>query len=270
MPSRASGVMEGALPATDTVAVTEAGQDKRSEREFYDGLFRRRRRFDQFQNDIYRHIARTAREGAPGDQALDLGCGAGTQAVCLADEGFTVVAADLSIEGVKVARNTLREAGRPASLLNADAEHLPLRDGVVDACVCGLLLHHFRDLRSVAVELRRIVRPGGIVVALDANAHNPPTWMFLNVVHRLRPLRGLTPNQRALRAREIRDVFGASGFGAFRFESVTSQLRKDWLGNSVASRLNYYTRATLLALSNALPPISRGNMLLSVFRRLPD
>ena len=181
MPSRASGVMEGAVPATDTLAVSETGQDKRSEREFYDGLFRRRRRFDQFQNDIYRHIARTAREGAPGDQALDLGCGAGTQAVCLADEGFTVVAADLSIEGVKVARNTLREAGRPATLLNADAEHIPLRDGVVDACVCGLLLHHFRDLRSVAVELRRIVRPGRMPSARGStlpprSARGRETW----------------------------------------------------------------------------------------------
>ncbi|MCI0432721.1 MAG: methyltransferase domain-containing protein, partial [Gemmatimonadetes bacterium] len=137
-----------------------------------------------------------------------------------------------------------------------------------DACVCGLLLHHFRDLAGVAAELRRVVRPGGVVVALDANAHNPPTWMFLNVVHRFRPLKRLTPNQRALRAREIREVLGSYGFSDFRFSSVTSALRRDWLGDSLGARLNYYTRAALLGISNAvLPQIARGNMLLSVFRR---
>lgn len=246
-----------------------AGQDKQSEREFYDTLFRRRRRFDQFKDNLYKRMARLAREGTSGNRALDLGCGSGTQATCLAREGFDVIAADLSIEGVRVAAATVREAGASASLLNADAERIPLRDASVDACVCSLLLHHFHDLNGVASELRRIVRPGGVVVALDANAHNPPTWMFLNVVHRMKRLRGLTPNQRALRTQEIEQVFSKHGFGDFRFESVTSELRKDWLGNSLGARLNYYTRATVLALSNALPQVSRGNMLLSVFRRLP-
>jgi ubiquinone/menaquinone biosynthesis C-methylase UbiE len=245
------------------------GQDKASERAFYDTLFRTRRRFDQFQDDIYRRMARLAREGVTGDQALDLGCGSGTQAVCLADEGFHVVAADLSIEGVRVAAATVEQSGRTASLMNADAEHIPLRDASIDACTCGLLLHHFSSLDAVAKELRRIVKPGGVVVALDANAHNPPTWMFLNVLHRMKRNPRLTPNQRALWTGEIRAVFGAHGFGDFRFESVTSQLRKDWLGTSMGAKLNYYTRATVLALSSALPQVSRGNMLLSVFRRQP-
>ena len=243
------------------------GQDKTSERAFYDSLFRRRRRFDQFQDDIYKRMARIAREQSNGNVALDLGCGSGTQAACLAAEGFNVVACDLSIEGVRVAANTVREAGQLASLMNADAEHIPLRDASVDACICGLLLHHFTDMSHVAAELKRVVKPGGVVVALDANAHNPPTWMFLNVVHKMKPLKGLTPNQRALTASEIRNVFGRHGFSDFRFESVTSELKKDWLGNSLGARLNYYTRATVLALSNALPQVNRGNMLLSVFRR---
>lgn len=84
-------------------------------------------------------------------------------------------------------------------------------------------------------------------------------------------MRRLTPNQRALWSREIRTVFGQYGFGGFRFASLTSRLRRDWLGNSLGARLNYYTRAVVLGLSQAiLPPIARGNMLLSVFRRLPD
>jgi ubiquinone/menaquinone biosynthesis C-methylase UbiE len=244
------------------------GQDKASEREFYDELFRKRRRFDQFQDDIYRNIAREARSLTSGTAALDLGCGSGTQSLCLQDEGFAVMAADLSIEAVRVARATAAQAGRRLCVLNADAERLPVRDSSIDACICSLLLHHFSDLAGVASELRRVVRPGGVVVALDANGHNPPTWMFLNVVHRFRPMKRLTPNQRALRAGEIRDVMGSHGFSEFSFTSVTSALRRDWLGDSLGARLNYYTRAALLGVSKALlPQIGRGNMLLSVFRR---
>lgn len=243
-------------------------QDKASEQKFYDELFRTRRRFDQFNDDIYRRIAREARAGTTGTRALDIGCGSGTQALCLMDEGFAVVAADLSIEAVGVAKEGARRAGRTLPVLNADAEHLPLPDGSIDACVCGLLLHHFGDLRQVAAEVYRVLKPGGVVVAIDANAHNPPTWMFLNVVHRLRPLKRLTPNQRALRGGEIRRVFGQAGFRDFRFSSVTSEIRRDWLGDSLGSRLNYYTRAAVLGASNVmLPQISRGNMLLSVFHR---
>jgi ubiquinone/menaquinone biosynthesis C-methylase UbiE len=245
-----------------------SGQDKTSERQFYDSLFRRRKRFDQFGADIYRKMASLAWERSGGGRALDLGCGSGTQATCLLEAGFAVVAADLSSEGVRVARETIRGAGHHANVMNADAERIPIQDGAIDACTCGLLLHHFTELDAVAAELKRIVRPGGVVVALDANAHNPPTWMFLNVVHRLKPLGGLTPNQRALRTSEIREVFGRHGFEDFHFESVTSELRKDWLGNSIGAQLNYYTRAALLAASNALlPQVARGNMLLSVFRR---
>jgi ubiquinone/menaquinone biosynthesis C-methylase UbiE len=247
------------------------GQDKPRERAFYDKLFRSRGRFDQFQNEIYQRIAREARDRVGGGRALDLGCGAGTQARYLAEEGFEVTAMDLSLEGVVLTRRTTAEAGRRVQAVNADAEHLPVLTASIDACICGLLLHHFRDLQFIAGELNRVVRPGGVVVALDANAHNPPTWMFMNVVHRIRPLAGLTPNQRALTRGEITRVFAAAGFEEFAFESLTSALRRDWLGDSVGAKANYYTRATLLGLSNfVLPPVSRGNMLLSVFRRRKD
>jgi ubiquinone/menaquinone biosynthesis C-methylase UbiE len=248
-----------------------AGQDKTEEQAFYDRLFSERQRFDQFQVEIYEQIADEARRGANGDQALDLGCGSGTQAVVLTDRGFSVVAADLSIEAVKLTRATTASAGRPARTLNADAEHLPLRDASIDACVCSLLLHHFSALDGVAAELRRVLRPGGIVVAIDANAHNPFSWLFFNVVHRVRPLSGVTPNQRALRRGEIERVFRNYGFDGFRFESITSELRPDWLGDSLGAKLNFYTRALVLALSRMmLPSICHGNILYSVFRRAND
>jgi ubiquinone/menaquinone biosynthesis C-methylase UbiE len=248
-----------------------SAQDKNAEQAYYDDLFSRRKRFDQFQNAIYERLATEARSRTDGAMALDIGCGAGNQSLCLIQEGFSVISADLSMEAVKVTKATLTEAGKNAQVINADAESIPLPDNSIDACICGLLLHHFKDLDNVAREIQRVVRPGGIVVAIDANAHNPFVWMFLNVVHRLRPLPHLTPNQRALWAREIKRTFGLHGFCDFEFDSITSDLKKDWLGGSLGARLNFYTRRALLAASNAiLPKISTGNMLISTFRRMKD
>ncbi|MFQ5349985.1 MAG: class I SAM-dependent methyltransferase [Thermoanaerobaculia bacterium] len=248
------------------------GQDKKSEREFYERFFRRRGRFDQFQQSIYRRIAGEARAVSSGTRALDLGCGSGDQAVCLSEAGFQVVACDLSYQAARLAGRRGRESDcGPLLSVNSDAEQVPLPAGSIDVCVCGLLLHHFGDLETLAGEIRRVLRPGGAVVAVDANAHNPFSWLFLNVVHRLYPLSGLTSNQRALGRAEIERVFAAQGFGDFRFSSMTSDLRRDWLGDSLGARLNYYTRATLLRLSRILlPQIRQGNMLLSVFRLQPE
>jgi len=245
-----------------------SAQDQHAEQAYYDDLFSRRKRFDQFQNAIYERLAAEARKPTDGDVALDIGCGAGNQSLCLTQEGFSVISADLSMEAVKVTRDYLSESGKQPWALNADAETLPLPDNSIDVCICGLLLHHFRHLDKIAAEIRRVVRPGGAVVAIDANAHNPFAWLFFNVVHRIRPLGHLTPNQRALWAGEIRRSFGPLGFEDFEFDSTTSSLKKDWLGDSLGARLNFYTRRAVLAASNAvLPKISTGNMLISLFRR---
>ncbi|MDP9179658.1 MAG: class I SAM-dependent methyltransferase [Gemmatimonadota bacterium] len=242
-------------------------QDKPAERRFYDDLFRRRGRFDQFNDSVYERIALEARTHARGDRLLELGCGSGAQAHHLLRAGFSVVALDLSSEAVSLARRSVIERGGRLPAINADAEHLPIGSATVDVCICGLLLHHFRSLELVASEIRRVLRPGGLLVAIDANAHQPFAWLFLNVLHRLKPRPGMTPNQRALRSSEIVDVFGRRGFRDFRFSSITSKLRRDWLGTSLASTMNYYSRASVLELSRILlPEISQGNMLISVCR----
>ena len=248
--------------------MSRATQDKAAEQIFYDHLFARRQRFDQFQDEIYESIAQEARAGTSGDQALELGCGSGSQALCLMDRGFTVVGIDLSLQGLRVARAATNSAGREAWLLNGDAEQVPLSDQSFHVCVCGLLLHHFTDFGRVADEISRLLRPGGIVVALDVNAHNPFAWFHFTVLHRIRKNPRLTANQRALRKSEIVREFSCRGFDNFRFRSVTSELRRDWLENSLRDRLYHRMRASMLGLSNALlPQLSRGNMLLSTFRK---
>src|SRR5258708_27587749 len=70
-------------------------------------------------------------------------------------------------EGRKMA-----QAGyRHVSFQEGMAKHLPLATSSVDVAMCHMLLHHMVSPRTVLSELRRVVRPGGYVVIIDAHTH---------------------------------------------------------------------------------------------------
>lgn len=51
--------------------------------------------------------------------------------------------------------------------IQADALKLPFRDGVFDAVTCGFGMRNLDDLRTGAVEIRRVLREGGTFVTLE-------------------------------------------------------------------------------------------------------
>jgi len=51
--------------------------------------------------------------------------------------------------------------------VQADGEHLPFADSSFDVAYCIATLHHALDLGAMVRELARVVRPGGLVAALN-------------------------------------------------------------------------------------------------------
>ncbi len=94
-----------------------------------------------------------------GGRVLDIGCGLGTEAGCLASAGWQAAGIDLS--GTALARAA---AGHPeAAFLGADVRRLPLRRHCLDAAVDRGCFHYLpaEDRPRYAGELRRVLRPGG-------------------------------------------------------------------------------------------------------------
>jgi SAM-dependent methyltransferase len=91
---------------------------------------------------------------APG-RALDLACGAGRNAIHLADRGWRVVAVDGSIEALKLVRHPRIELHQ----IDLERKPLPFPDESFDL-VC---LIHFLH-RPLFAEARRVLRPGGMIV----------------------------------------------------------------------------------------------------------
>ncbi|WP_369130933.1 class I SAM-dependent methyltransferase [Modestobacter roseus] len=91
-------------------------------------------------------------------RVLDLGAGTGLLTDVLLAAGHDVVAVDPSEPMLDQLRARLPHV--PAAVGGAEA--IPLPDGDVDAVVAGQAAHWF-DVGPAAAELRRVLRPGGVV-----------------------------------------------------------------------------------------------------------
>jgi arsenite methyltransferase len=117
--------------------------------------------------------AELARIGA-GDRVLDVASGAGDSALLLAERiGCEVVGVDLGSASVEAAGAAARERGLAAraSFAVGDAEALPLEEASFDAVLCECSLCTFSDKPGAIAEMRRVLRPGGVVAFADVTAH---------------------------------------------------------------------------------------------------
>jgi SAM-dependent methyltransferase len=98
-----------------------------------------------------------------GRRILDAGCGSGPLSAALRDRGAVVTGVDASAGMLGLAR---RRLGPDADLRVADlADPLPFPDGAFDDVVASLVLHYLRDWGPVLAEMRRVLVPGGRLVA---------------------------------------------------------------------------------------------------------
>jgi ubiquinone/menaquinone biosynthesis C-methylase UbiE len=110
-----------------------------------------------------------------GESVLDVGCGTGTLAIAAKQQvGQTghVHGIDASPEMIARASNKARKAGLEVEFRSAFVEALPFPNGLFDVVLSSLMLHHLPGkLRNqCAAEVRRVLKPGGRVLAIDFGA----------------------------------------------------------------------------------------------------
>lgn len=93
----------------------------------------------------------------PKGLTLDAGCGEGRLTRELSARGYDVVGIDASTALVEEAR-----AADPTGRYEvASIDDLPFVDGAAELAVCVNVLPHVHDLQAAAVELARVLAPGG-------------------------------------------------------------------------------------------------------------
>jgi ubiquinone/menaquinone biosynthesis methyltransferase len=104
----------------------------------------------------------------PAVRALDLACGTGDIAFGLAARGARVTALDLTVRMLQLARAKM--PARPhVALLAGDMMALPFPDARFDLVTAGYGLRNVPRLETAIAEIRRVLRPGGLLLSLDFN-----------------------------------------------------------------------------------------------------
>ena len=108
------------------------------------------------------HVALVeALDPQPGEQWLDVGCGAGNLAELAAAAGAKVTGIDLSPRLIEVAKERAAAAGYDIDYRVGDAESLDFGDAGADKAVSSVGMIFAPDHDAVAREVARVVRPGG-------------------------------------------------------------------------------------------------------------
>ncbi|KIV94014.1 hypothetical protein PV10_05178 [Exophiala mesophila] len=126
------------------------------------------------------HARRTAQDSAafliphikPTDTILDLGCGPGTITADLAElvpQG-RVVGGDPVESVLKQAAEYAQSRGvSNVTFEKIDGNQLSFPDDSFDVVTCHQVLQHVKDPVGILKEMRRVVKPGGIVAAREAD-----------------------------------------------------------------------------------------------------
>lgn len=125
----------------------------------------------------------------PGESVLDVGCGTGTLAIAAkrrAGPAGAVCGIDASPEMIARAGKKARKAGVEVVLQTALAQALPFPDGQFDVVTATIMLHHLppKARQQCAREMRRVLKPGGRVLAVDFGGAARERRSLLDHLHR--------------------------------------------------------------------------------------
>lgn len=109
----------------------------------------------------------------PGMAVVDIGCAGGTTCAILSEMvGLSgrVVGVDASAERV-LAAAALGNTGPMVEYVVADAAKTPLGDGEFDLAWSRFLFEYLDDWSGVLTEMRRLVKPGGVIALSDLDGN---------------------------------------------------------------------------------------------------
>lgn len=101
-------------------------------------------------------------------RVLEVGAGCAWASARLMERGHQTVAVDINLDPEDGLGAAGCWAGKPMPRAEAEMDELPLAPGLFDLVLAAGSLHHPPRLLRTLVELRRVTRRGGVLLALDS------------------------------------------------------------------------------------------------------
>lgn len=241
--------------------MTKSAQDKFSETNFWDKISKQRV-YAAFDDNEYKEVFdKVLGKDLNGMVIADVGSASGISAAILAARGARVIGIEIAPGLVQQANKLWSDYRDKLEFRVGDAESLDLPKNHLDAIFFGGVLHHIPSLENVYSESLRVLKPGGIIFAIEPNV--------LDIMERIEwavaDLRGkLTPNEYPLNPWVVKKEIVSAGFNKFNFWVIRSDIPflsqlpiLKWVFNR---KKGFWLKKPILRFINAFrAPSHRGN-----------
>jgi len=116
---------------------------------------------------------------------MDIGCGSGNKTLNMANnlklDISNVYGADISNWGPY----NQKKYDHKFNFIKIENDIINIKDNSIDLCSCILMLHHVKNLSKILQEIKRIMKPNGILILIEHNNFDDYDNLILDVLHML-------------------------------------------------------------------------------------
>ncbi len=146
---------------------------------------------------------------------LDIACGPGDFLFY-----FSNLAPSVSLTGTDIAPGMVKHASQKllgkAKILESDGVNQPFPENYFDAITIMMAFHHFPNKLEVLQHIKKLLRPGGILIIGDVVAHSDFQKNFWNIAEKVISVRGYVGHYTE---NDIRDLAKKANF-TFSLEHI--------------------------------------------------
>ena len=118
----------------------------------------------------------------PGDNILEIGCGASAISDQIVNIGANVTIIDISKKAIEIAKQNIHDDIKNIRCMVMDAENLQFSDNSFDLIYGRGILHHL-SIEKAIFEIKRVLKNGGKAIFYEPLGHN----LFINIFRLLTP-----------------------------------------------------------------------------------